>query len=65
MVHYSLIKMTNQMIHIMPIKKTTLVIMDMSKLICPNDGMVFFTLVQIQIGYFCIRFASPKSQELY
>jgi hypothetical protein len=36
MVHYSLVKMTNQMVFIRLIKKTTLVTLDMLNLICPK-----------------------------
>jgi hypothetical protein len=36
MVNCSLVKMTNQMVHILVIKKTTLVTMDMSKSACPK-----------------------------
>ncbi len=36
MVHYSLIKVTSQMVFIMLVKKTTLVTLDMLKLTCPK-----------------------------
>jgi hypothetical protein len=36
MVHYSLIKMTNQIVHILQVTKTTLVTFDMLKFSCPK-----------------------------
>jgi hypothetical protein len=46
------------MVHTLPVKKTTLVTMDMSKSTCPKWQCGLLMLVQI--GYFFTTFASQK-----
>jgi hypothetical protein len=60
MVHYSLVKMTSQMVFALLVKKTTLITLNMLKSTCPKWKGVFLAFAKFGFLYQFFQFGKPR-----